>query len=196
MARTESTMLALGTPAPDFSLPSVDGRGRISPLALRAGRPLLVIFLSRHCPYVKHVARELARIDADYRDRVAIVGVSSNDVDKYPDDAPDRMAAMAKEFGYTFPIAYDETQDVAVAYAAACTPDFFLFDADARLAYRGQLDGSRPSNGVPVTGEDLRLALDAVVAGRALETEQRPSIGCNIKWKPGNAPAWFAAPAR
>lgn len=196
MARTESTMLALGTPAPDFSLPSVAGGAKVSPLALRKGRPLLVIFLSRHCPYVQHVASELARIDADYRERVAIVGVSSNDIGKYPDDAPDRVAVMAREFGYSFPIAYDESQEVAVAYAAACTPDFFLFDADARLAYRGQLDGSRPSNGVPVTGEDLRRALDAVVAGEAVDPEQRPSIGCNIKWKPGHAPAWFAAPTR
>lgn len=196
MARTESTMLALGTPAPDFSLPSVAGGAKVSPLALREGRPLLVIFLSRHCPYVQHVASELARIDADYGDRVAIVGVSSNDIEKYPDDAPDRVAEMAREFGYTFPIGYDESQAVAVAYAAACTPDFFLFDADARLAYRGQLDGSRPSNGVPVTGADLRRALDAVIAGSAVDPEQRPSIGCNIKWKPGHAPAWFAAPPR
>lgn len=196
MARTESTMLALGTLAPDFSLPSVAGGARISPLALRAGRPLLVIFLSRHCPYVQHVATELARIDADYRDRVAIIGVASNDVDKYPDDAPDRMAEMARQFGYAFPIVYDESQEVAVAYAAACTPDFFLFGADARLAYRGQLDGSRPSNGVPVSGEDLRRALDAVVAGDTIDPEQCPSIGCNIKWKPGRAPGWFAAATR
>lgn len=196
MARTESTMLALGTPAPDFLLPAVADGALIAPHALRAERPLLVIFLSRHCPYVQHVAAELARIDADYRDRVAIVGISSNDVEKYPDDAPPRIAAMARDFGYTFPIVVDESQEVAVAYAAACTPDFFLFGRDGRLAYRGQLDGSRPSNGVAVTGEDLRRALDAVVAGDAVDPEQRPSIGCNIKWKRGHAPAWFGGAER
>ncbi len=196
MARTESTMLALGTPAPDFSLPDVATGERVGPHALRSGRPLLVIFLSRHCPFVQHVAKELARLDADYRDRVAIVGVASNDVQKYPDDAPERMAEMAREFGYTFPIVYDATQEVAIAYAAACTPDFYLFGADGRLAYRGQLDASRPSNGVPVTGGDLRQALDAVLAGEPVNDDQRPSLGCNIKWKPGRAPAWFAASTR
>ncbi len=185
MARTESTMLALGTPAPAFQLPDVRTGASVSSDALRAGRPLLVIFLSRHCPYVMHVAAELARIDAEYRDRVAIVGVASNDVQTYPDDAPDRMAAMQKEFGYAFPIVYDDTQEVARAYAAACTPDFFLFDTGARLAYRGQLDASRPSNGIPVTGGDLRGALDALLAGQPVAAEQRPSMGCNIKWKAG-----------
>ncbi|MEP7382717.1 MAG: thioredoxin family protein [Gemmatimonadota bacterium] len=196
MARTESTMRALGTPAPDFSLPEVVHGDRVTPHAVRGDRPLLVIFLSRHCPYVLHVAAELARIESDYGDRVAIVGIASNDADAYPDDAPASMAAMAGEFGFRFPIGYDASQDVARAFAAACTPDFFLFDGDARLVYRGQLDGARPSNGVPVTGADLRAALDAVVAGRAIDWEQRPSMGCSIKWLPGGAPASVAPPPR
>lgn len=191
MARTESTMLALGTPAPDFDLPAVSGSGRVALRALPPDRPLLVVFLSRHCPYVMHVASELARLDRDYGDRVSLVGISSNDVTKYPDDAPDRMAAMAASYGYRFPILYDESQAVARAYEAACTPDFFLFDAGRRLVYRGQLDGSRPRNDVPVTGKDLRAALDAVLAGREVAAEQMPSLGCNIKWKAGNEPDYF-----
>lgn len=192
MSRTESTMLALGTPAPDFSLPDVAHNRLVTLAELRGARPLLVMFISRHCPFVMHVAGELARIDRDYGERVAMVGISSNDVEGYPDDAPDRMAAMARDFGYRFPVLGDGSQDVAHAYAAACTPDFFLFDADRRLVYRGQLDASRPGNGIPVTGSDLRSALDAVLAGESVRAEQLPSMGCNIKWKPGNAPAHFA----
>jgi len=185
-------MLALGTPAPDFSLPDVAHNRLVTLAELRGARPLLVMFISRHCPFVMHVAGELARIDRDYGERVAMVGISSNDVEGYPDDAPDRMAAMARDFGYRFPVLGDGSQDVARAYAAACTPDFFLFDADRRLVYRGQLDASRPGNGIPVTGSDLRSALDAVLAGESVRAEQLPSMGCNIKWKPGNAPAHFA----
>jgi len=185
-------MLALGTPAPDFSLPDVAHNRLVTLAELRGARPLLVMFISRHCPFVMHVAGELARIDRDYGERVAMVGISSNDVEGYPDDAPDRMAAMARDFGYRVPVLGDVSQDVARAYAAACTPDFFLFDADRRLVYRGQLDASRPGNGIPVTGSDLRSALDAVLAGESVRAEQLPSMGCNIKWKPGNAPAHFA----
>ena len=189
-------MLALGTPAPDFSLPDVAHNRLVTLAELRGARPLLVMFISRHCPFVMHVAGELARIDRDYGERVAMVGISSNDVEGYPDDAPDRMAAMARDFGYRFPVLGDGSQDVAHAYAAACTPDFFLFDADRRLVYRGQLDASRPGNGIPVTGSDLRSALDAVLAGESVRAEQLPSMGCNIKWKPGNAPAHFAGRPR
>jgi peroxiredoxin len=184
-------MLALGTSAPDFTLPDVARERPVSLGALRDGRPLLVMFISRHCPYVVHVAGELARIGADYGERVSIVAIGSNDVVAYPDDAPDRLAAMAREQGFRFPVLYDATQEVAKAYAAACTPDFFLFDADGRLAYRGQLDDSRPKNGRPVTGRDLRRALDAVLAGAAVAGDQWPSMGCNIKWRPGNEPSYY-----
>lgn len=196
MSRTESTMLALGTPAPEFTLADVAHGRPISLAELRGARPLLVMFISKHCPYVIHVAAELARIDRDYGDRVAMIGIGSNDVERYPEDAPDRLSAMARELGYRFPIVYDEEQDVARAYAAACTPDFFLFDADGRLAYRGQLDDSRPKNGIAVTGRDLRAALDAVVARAPVDAAQRPSMGCNIKWKAGRAPEYFAGRTR
>ncbi len=189
MSATESTMLPLGTPAPDFDLPKVTG-GRLRRAEL-AGRPLLVIFLCRHCPFVVHVAGELARLGRDYGDRVAIVGICANDDDAYPDDRPESLAAGAAEWGWRFPVLHDATQEVAKAYHAACTPDFFLFDADHRLVYRGQLDDSRPGNGIPVTGEDLRAALDACLAGEPCATEQRPSLGCNIKWRPGNEPPYF-----
>lgn len=189
MARTASTMLALGTPAPDFSLPDVAHNRLVTLAQLRGARPLLVMFLSRHCPFVMHVAEELAKLDRDYGDRAEMVAISSNDIERYPDDAPDRMAAMARDFGYRFPILYDGSQEVARSYAAACTPDFFLFDTDGRLAYRGQLDASRPGSQVPVTGGDLRAALDAVLAGAPVSADQRPSLGCNIKWKQGHEPA-------
>ncbi|MEX1224404.1 MAG: thioredoxin family protein [Pirellulales bacterium] len=188
MARTESTMLPLGTPAPDFSLINVDGRTVALSNFLDAPA-LLVIFMCNHCPYVKHVADELARLGLEYQQRgVAVVAISSNDVANYPADSPEQMVREAEDRGYTFPYLYDETQEVAKAYGAACTPDFFLFDKHQKLAYRGQLDDSRPDSGIPVTGGDLRAALDAVLAGQAPSPEQKPSLGCNIKWKPGNEP--------
>ncbi|RMF88427.1 MAG: thioredoxin family protein [Nitrospirae bacterium] len=189
MAATESTMVPLGTPAPDFDLPEVSG-GRVR-RADFAGRPLLVIFLCRHCPFVKHVAAELARLGRDYGERVAIVGISANDAAAYPEDAPESLAEAKAAWGWPFPVLYDESQEVAKAYRAACTPDFFLYDADHRLVYRGQLDDSRPGNDIPVTGRDLRAALDACLAGRPAPAEQRPSLGCNIKWRPGNEPPYF-----
>ncbi len=194
MARTPSTMrMALGAPAPPFELP--DPSGRRHSLASFDGAPaLLVAFICPHCPFVQHVRAGFAALCAEYQKRgVAVVAIASNDVQQYPQDGPEGMAAEAKEAGYTFPYLYDEAQDVAKAYGAACTPDFFLFDRERRLAYRGQMDGSRPGNGVPVTGEDLRRALDALLEGRPVPAEQRPSLGCNIKWKPGNEPAYFAA---
>ena len=191
MTRTLSTMLELGTTAPDFSLPDVV-TGRMVSAADAGGRPLLVMFICRHCPYVKHVQQQLAALGADYDARgVAIVAISSNDAGTHPDDRPESLKAMARELGFTFPLCHDESQAVAKAYAAACTPDFFLFDRDRRLVYRGQLDDSRPSNGTPVTGSDLRAALDDVLAGRAPAADQKPSMGCNIKWKRGNEPQYF-----
>jgi peroxiredoxin len=194
MARTESTMLELGTTAPSFSLPDVV-TGDVVGLDRFDGSPaLLVMFICRHCPFVKHVQGELARLGRDYTERGAgVVAISSNDAATHPDDAPASLREMAEELGFTFPYLYDETQEVAKAYRAACTPDFYLFDADRRLVYRGQLDASRPGNDVPVTGEDLRAALDAVLDGREVAREQRPSIGCNIKWKAGGEPAYFGA---
>jgi peroxiredoxin len=191
MAATPSTMLPLGTQAPDFSLP--DPSGRVVSLADLAGSPAYVVmFITNHCPYVKHVQAELADLAREYQARgVAIVAINSNDIEAYPDDRPERMAEVARATGFTFPYLYDETQAVAQAYHAACTPDFFVFDRDRRLAYRGQLDGSRPANDVPVTGGDLRAAIDAVMAGTPLSMDQAPSLGCNIKWKPGNEPGYF-----
>lgn len=191
MVLTPSTMLPLGTMAPSFSLVNVDGR-TVS-LADFKGKPaLLVIFMCNHCPYVKHMANELARFTAEVMTQgVAVVGISSNDVANYPADSPEQMVAEAEERGYQFPYLYDDTQDVAKAYHAACTPDFYLFDGEQRLAYRGQFDSSRPDSGIPVTGADLRAAIDAVLSGKAPAVDQRPSIGCNIKWKPGGAPDYF-----
>ncbi|MBX7166526.1 MAG: thioredoxin family protein [Pirellulales bacterium] len=191
MVQTPSTMLPLGTAAPDFALPSTDGR-TVSLSDFRDRQALLVMFICNHCPFVKHIADELARLGRDYQSRgVGVVAISSNDAANYPDDAPDKMAAEVRARGYTFPYLYDESQDVAKAYHAACTPDFFLFDGQQRLVYRGQLDNSRPSNGRPVTGQDLRAALDAVLAGQPVAALQQPSIGCNIKWKPGLEPDYF-----
>ena len=189
MAATESIMLPLGTPAPDFVLPDVRG-GEVSRADL-AGRPLLVIFLCRHCPFVQWIHEELARIGRDFGSQVAIVGISANDAASYPDDRPESLAEMVGEWGLTFPVLYDESQAVAKAYRAACTPDFFLFDARHTLVYRGQLDDSRPNSGLPVTGADLRAALDAVLAGKPAASLQHPSLGCNIKWRPGNEPEYF-----
>jgi len=193
MAETPSTMAALGTLAPDFRLP--DTNGKLVSLSDFAKAPaLLVVFMCNHCPFVKHIHAGLAQFARDYQPRgLAMVGINSNDVASYPDDSPAKMAEEVKASGYTFPYLYDETQTVAKAYHAACTPDFFLYDRDRRLVYRGQFDDSRPSNGRPVTGFDLRAAVDAVLAGRPVPAEQRPSIGCNIKWKAGAAPNYFAA---
>ena len=186
MPAIESRMLELGTIAPPFSLPDPDGRMH----TLAAGADAyLVMFICNHCPYVKHIREELARIVDDYAKRgVSIYAINSNDVEHYPGDAPDKMKQEATTWGYSFPYLVDESQTVAKAYRAACTPDFYVFDAGQRLVYRGQLDDSRPSNDDPVDGHDLRAALDAVLAGEPFSTEQVPSIGCSIKWKPGNAP--------
>ena len=188
MSLTPSTMLPLGTEAPDFRLPDPSGR-LVARDDLADAKGLLVAFICNHCPYVKHIRAGLAAFARDYAARgLAIVAINSNDVATHPEDAPPRMAEESKRAGYVFPYLYDETQAVAKAYRAACTPDFFLFDGARRLVYRGQFDASRPGSSVPVSGRDLRAAADAVLAGRALAGEQTPSIGCNIKWKPGREP--------
>jgi peroxiredoxin len=188
MARTPSTMLELGTSAPDFKLPDPEGR-QISLADFADKSALLVMFICNHCPFVKHIRSELANLGKTYSEKgVGIVAINSNDVANYPDDSPANMAKEIAEAGYVFPYLYDETQEVAKTYHAACTPDFFLFDGDRKLAYRGQLDDSRPGNDLPVTGKDLRAALDAVIAGQSPASDQQPSIGCNIKWKAGNEP--------
>lgn len=191
MVKTASTMLTLGTEAPDFSLPDVNGK--IVSIEDFVDTPaLLVIFMCNHCPYVQHVADELSRLAREYQQRgVAVVGINSNDWQQYPDDSPEKMAEEVKRRSYTFPYLIDETQEAAKVYRAACTPDFFLFDKDRRLAYRGQMDSSRPGNGVKVTGRDLREALDTVLEGRSPPEAQKPSLGCNIKWRPGNEPEYF-----
>ena len=191
MALTPSTMLPLGTKAPAFSLPDVVSGRTITLETFKDRKALLVMFICRHCPYVQHVKEELARLGRDYGAKdVGIVAIGSNDVANYPDDSPENLKAMAQELGFTFPFCYDETQEVALAYSAACTPDFFLFDRERQLVYRGQLDDSRPGNGKPLTGRDLRAALDAVLAGRSVSPNQKPSIGCNIKWRKGREPAY------
>lgn len=192
MAATPSTMLPLGTPAPDFDLPDTTQPGRRVVLKDFADAKLLVVsFLCNHCPFVKHVQDEFAAIAREYQPKgVAFVAISSNDVENYPDDAPEKMTAEAKSAGYAFPYLYDESQEVAKAHRAACTPDFYVFDADRKLIYRGQMDDSRPKSDIPVTGSDLRAALDAALAGEPLPKDQKPSIGCNIKWKPENEPEY------
>jgi peroxiredoxin len=191
MVATNSTMLTLGTKAPAFTLPDAGGR-QISLSDFPDALAVVVVFMCNHCPYVRHLRNGLAQLAREYLPRgVGIVGISSNDVSKYPADSPAKMAEEAKSAGYLFPYLYDETQAVAKAYLAACTPDFFVFDQDKVLVYRGQFDDSRPGNGVPVTGKDLRAALDAVLVGKPVDPNQKPSIGCNIKWKPGNEPDYF-----
>jgi peroxiredoxin len=193
MVKTASTMKKLGTPAHDFKLMNIDGR--LVGLPDFDDKPaLLVIFMSNHCPFVKHVADGLTKLANDYMPKgVAIVGINSNDAAGYPQDSPEQMIHEAEQRGYPFPYLYDETQEVAKTYGAACTPDFFLYDKSRKLVYRGQLDASRPGNNVPVTGSDLRAALDAVLASRPAPDRQIPSIGCNIKWKTGNEPEYFNA---
>ena len=184
MVLTPSTMPELGTTAPDFHLVDVTSGATVGRDQVRKAKGLLVLFICRHCPYVKHVQDELARIGRDYAGReIGIVAISANDAASHPDDAPAGLAQQAREQDFAFPYLYDETQSVARAYGAACTPDFFLYDGDGRLFYRGQLDDSRPGNGVPVTGRDLRAALEARLADQAAPHDQKPSIGCNIKWK-------------
>lgn len=193
MVAVESTMLPLGTPAPDFSLP--DPAGQIHTLESIAGEApaLIVAFICNHCPYVKLLADRLAEVGNAFADRgVAVVAINSNDADKYPDDSPEAMAAEVELRGYRFPYLFDGDQSVARAYRAACTPDFFVFDADRKLAYRGRFDTARPNNGEQVTGADLTAAVEHVLAGNGPVAEQTPSMGCNIKWKPGNEPDWFA----
>jgi len=192
MAQTASTMmLPLGAQAPPFELPDLSGRA-VSLASLEGSPALLVAFICNHCPFVKHIRAGFAALAAEYQGRgVAVVAIASNDVQAYPQDGPAGMAEEASEAGYGFPYLFDEAQDVAKAYGAACTPDFFVFDRERRLLYRGQMDPSRPGNGVPVTGTDLRAALDAALAGGPAPAEQRPSIGCNIKWRPGNEPGYF-----
>ncbi len=190
MVKTASTMLPLGTQAPDFSLPNVDGN-----TVSRSdydGKPLLVIFMCNHCPFVVHLREQLAAFTTEYLGKgLGIVGVSSNDVENYPQDGPAEMVTEAKDAGYQFAYLYDEDQSVALAYKAACTPDFFLFDADHKLVYRGQFDSSRPKSDTPITGEDLRAACDAVLSGTPVPEDQKPSIGCNIKWKEDSTPDYF-----
>ena len=192
MVLTSSMMLALGTKAPDFQLPDVVSGETISLDNFKNQKGLLVMFICRHCPYVQHVKYELARFGKDFTGiDLGIVAISANDVKQYPEDAPEKLREMSQELGFTFPFCYDESQEVAKTYTAACTPDFFLFDQKRELVYRGQLDDSRPGDGKPVTGQDLRTAIDAVLAGNPISGEQKPSIGCNIKWKQGNEPIYF-----
>ncbi len=191
MARTPSTMLPLGTKAPPFTLVNVDGN--LVSLSDFDGAPaFLAIFMCNHCPFVKHLADALAQFGAEYMAKgVAIVGISSNDASSHPADSPEQMVHEAEDRGYTFPYLFDESQEVAKEYRAACTPDFFLFDGERKLVYRGQFDSSRPDSGTPVTGADLRAAIDAVLAGKKPSDKQSPSIGCNIKWIPGREPDYF-----
>ena len=193
MAETPSTMLPLGTQAPPFRLPDPEGKW-VSLDDFHDAPAVLVAFICNHCPYVKHIRSQFAELAKEYQAKgVGVVAINSNDVENYPDDRPEKMAEEIQQVGYTFPYLYDESQEVAKAYRAACTPDFYLFDRDRRLVYRGQFDDSRPGSGRPVTGADLRAALDVVLAGRPAPSNQRPSLGCNIKWKRGNAPEYFSS---
>ncbi len=193
MALTYSTMLSLGTMAPDFLLPDVVTGKKISLDTFSGKKALLVMFICQHCPYVQHIKKELPLLGTCYLNKgVGIVGVSSNDADTYPEDSPGNLKKFAEQLKLPFPLCYDETQGVAKAYTAACTPDFFLFDRDLKLVYRGQLDNSRPGNNEPLTGYDLRKAIDAVLSDKQPSADQKPSVGCNIKWKPGNEPKYFS----
>ncbi len=192
MVLVNSTMRPLGSLAPDFSLPSVTDGKTYSLSSFDDKKALLIIFACRHCPYVVHVKDELAKLGVDYANQdIAIVAISSNDAANYKDDSPERLKEFAQELALNYPLLYDESQAVAKDYTAACTPDFFLYDEKRKLSYRGQLDGARPGNSVPVTGEDLRQAIDCVLQGKPVCADQKPSAGCNIKWKPGSAPEYF-----
>lgn len=192
MAETPSTMLPLGTKAPSFRLPDPYGKW-VSSDDFKEARAFLVAFICNHCPYVKHIRFQFASLAKEYQSRgVGVVAINSNDVENYPDDSPEKMAEEIKQVGYTFPYLYDESQQVAKAFRAACTPDFFLFDRNRSLVYRGQFDDSRPGNVLPVTGADLRAALDALLAGHSVTLNQKPSVGCNIKWKRTNTPDYFS----
>lgn len=191
MVATASTMLELGTKAPGFELPNID-ESIISLADFSDAKALLVMFLSNHCPYVIHIRSELVKLYSDFHAQgLAMVAIMSNDVEKYPDDHPDKMKIEVEQVGYQFPYLFDESQEVAKSYYAACTPDFFLFDREQKLVYRGQLDSSRPKNDIPVNGEDLRAAIEATLLGQHVSIQQKPSLGCNIKWKEGNAPSYF-----
>ena len=191
MVMTKSEMLPLGTPAPGFRLPDIHG-GEVSLDDRPDAKAYLVVFMCNHCPYVKHLREALAELGRECDAKgVMMVGINANDADRYPDDSPDRMKEEARRYGYEFPYLIDDTQEVAKSFRAACTPDFYLFDASRKLVYRGQFDASRPSNEIAITGEDVRAAIDATLSGRPVSEEQTPSIGCNIKWKPGNEPEWF-----
>ena len=193
MVRTASTMLPLGTLAPDFSLLNVDAQ-TVSLSDFDGAPGLLVIFMCNHCPYVIHVASELAQLTTEYQQKgIAVVGINSNDTSQHPADSPEQMIHEAELRGYTFPYLFDESQSVAKAYRAACTPDFFLFDGEKKLVYRGQMDDSRPKTDIPLSGRDLRAAMDALLSGQPMPEEQTPSLGCNIKWRDGNAPDYFGA---
>ncbi|MBE9222031.1 thioredoxin family protein [Cyanobacterium stanieri LEGE 03274] len=192
MARTPSTMLELGTKAPDFNLLDTVSGKNISLQDFSDSKGLLIIFLSCHCPFVKHVRAEYAKLSKDYIPQgLSIVAISPNDIENYPDDAPEKLKEMAEEENFNFPVCYDETQEVAKAYRAACTPDYYLFDSDLKLVYRGQLDDSRPSLDIPVNGVDMRNAIEALLSGKQIDENQKPSLGCNIKWKKGNEPDYF-----
>jgi len=192
MSLTPSNMLSLGTRAPDFELPNVTNGEIVSLENFSEYKALLVMFICRHCPYVRHVQEEIGKIGKDYLARnIGIVAISSNDAEKYPEDSPDSLAIMAEDLDFNFPYLYDEKQSVAKSYTAACTPDLFLFNKERELVYRGQFDDSRPDNGIPVTGKDIRDAMDAVLEDGEISPDQKPSMGCNIKWKPGNEPSYF-----
>lgn len=192
MVRTASTMLELGTLAPDFSLTDIVSGQPFSLDSFKGAKGLLVMFICQHCPFVKHIENELGKIGHDYvPQEISVVAISSNSLETHPQDSPDNMKNQVERADFNFPYLFDETQEVAKRYTAACTPDFFLFDSSFKLAYRGQLDDSRPGNDIPVTGEDLRRALDNVVQGTLISPAQKPSIGCNIKWAPGNEPDYF-----
>lgn len=194
MPETPSTMLELGTPLPSFSLPDFNGKV-VSDADFKGSKALLVAFICKHCPFVRHIRSEFARFAKEYEAKgLAVVGIMSNSIDEFPEDGPEGMRQEAQEAGYVFPYLFDKDQKIAKAFKAACTPDLFLFDSNRRLAYRGQFDGSRPKNEVPITGADLRAAADAVLSGKAVPETQRPSMGCNIKWYPGNEPEYFRTP--